>query len=796
MFIIFCSYAENFGQNINKKKINALKIDEAIKIDGDLSETAWGKAEIASDFATYSPTMNETPKQKTEVKILYGDDAIYFGVILYDNEPDKILSELSKRDEAGNTDLFYITLNPYNDGQNIFEFQVSSANVQIDIKKSASGNDTNWNAVWYSEVKITNFGWLVEIKIPYSAIRFSNAKEQIWGVNFWRKIRRIREVSSWNFVDRTFSQGSQAGEITNIKDIKAPFRLAFYPYTASYYEKNKDGDGFSYSLGMDIKYGISESFTLDMTLVPDFGQTSSDNKVLNLSPDETRYNENRQFFTEGTELFNKLGLLYSRRIGQEPSSYSSINDNFKDNEIVANPQITKLLNATKVSGRTKNNLGIGILNAMTENTYASLKDTLTDKERDTLSEPFTNYNIIVLDQSIGKNSYINFTNTNVFKPKTDKIANVSGLGFKFMDKKNIYGFRGKFVGSMQKNMSDNDKDGFLANLNIGKYNGNVAFEYNLDMMDNNYNPNHFGYLSRNNNITHKIYSKFGIYEPTDLFLDASIDGFIQHSSLYEPYRFTEMYLYLHFQTTLHNHLSLSLDVDWKPKERNDYFEARTKEITVFKRPEQKWISGWFSSDYRKKFALDGYFGYLKSDFKNSFWFSLSPIFRINDKISLKHSFYSDNDEGDKGYVEKSDDNIIFGERDVRVITNTLTSTFVYNNKVSFSLKLRHYWSEVIYNQYFKLNDKGYLDVLEKNYEADRNLNIWNIDLVYSWNFSAGSFLSIVWKNEIYNNNNDINKDILYNFNKTMEASQMNSFSIKLSYYLDYNYLKNINKNFI
>ncbi len=790
LFIMFFFFYLNvFGQNKNKKQISALRISEKIIIDGDLSELSWNKTNSAKNFKTNSPTMNENANQKTEVKILYDDNAIYFAAILYDTEPDKILKELSKRDSYNNTDLFTITLNTYNDGQNIFNFKVTASNVQLDIKNSANSNDVNWNVVWESEVKITNFAWIVEIKIPYSAIRFPAKKEQTWGVNFWRTIRRIREVSSWNFVDRAFSSGSQAGEIINLKNIKAPFRLELFPYLSANYLKKNKSDAFSYSGGLDLKYGISESFTLDMTLIPDFGQTASDNKILNLTPYETHYSENRQFFTEGTELFNKLGLFYSRRIG-EKSSY--IENNYHQNEIVKNPKETKLLNSTKISGRTKNNLGIGIFNATTENSYSTLKDTLTGIERDTLAEPLTNYNVIVLDKSFGKNSYLNFTNTNVFKHETENIKNVFGTGFKFLDKKNIYGINGKIAFSSENDTvkSTENKSGFFTNLNIGKHYGNLYYNYNFEIIDDNYTHNAMGFLFKNNQIYNSFYIKYNIFEPTKYFLNYSIDFNFRNESLYKPRRFTKTAISISSNIKFHNHLTLNFNINTEPQEMRDYFEAREDGV-VFKKPARHWISSWFSSDYRKIFALDGYWGILNSNFKNSFWFGLTPICRVNDKFSFRHSFAFDNDKGERGYVT-NDDNIIFGKRDIKAIINTFNTTFVFNNKSFLSIKLRYYWKEVIHEKFYILNKNGYLDDYLHSENEDMNVNIYNFDLSYSWNFAAGSFITLVWKQEIFNDINDKNKDIIYNFKNTiLDESQSNFLSIKISYYLNYNSIKKL-----
>src|SRR5690349_11444373 len=194
---------------------------------------------------------------------------------------------------------------------------------------------------------------------------------------------------------------------------------------------------------MDVKYGINESFTLDATLIPDFGQVVSDNIINNLSPFEVRFQENRPFFTEGTELFNKSGLFYSRRVGDVPSGYYDVKylpDSDPNMEVIKNPGSTQLYNAIKFSGRNRKKLGIGIFNAITAPMHAIVRNKTTKEETKILTEPLANYNIVVLDQAFGGRSYITFTNTNVMREGTARDANVSAFDVALYNKKNTHAF--------------------------------------------------------------------------------------------------------------------------------------------------------------------------------------------------------------------------------------------------------------------------------------------------------------------------------------------------------------------
>ena len=236
---------------------------------------------------------------------------------------------------------------------------------------------------------------------------------------------------------------------TDLENIKPPLRLQFQPYFsvyANHYPSNIPGTkNLTSSLngGMDVKYGISQALTLDMTLIPDFGQVKSDNTVLNLTPFEVKYNENRSFFTEGTELFNKGSLFYSRRVGGVPLHYDDVYNNLGPNEtVISNPQTSRLINATKVSGRLQNGLGIGFFNAVTAKTYAEVEDD-NHVRRKIETNPLTNYNIMILDQTLKHNSSVSLINTNVWRSGSDYDANVTAALFDLNDKTNTWNLGGK-----------------------------------------------------------------------------------------------------------------------------------------------------------------------------------------------------------------------------------------------------------------------------------------------------------------------------------------------------------------
>jgi len=799
VILVFFCFNNSLHSQITKKSLTITRVSTPIVIDGVLDDDGWKSATVAKDFIQFKPYNGINPSQKTEVRILYDDDAIYFGAIMFDSSPDSIMKGFAGRDRFYdiNSDYFMIDICPFNDGLYSFSFKISASGVQGDEKISNDDGDSNWDAVWKSNVKITEQGWIAEIKIPYSAIRFPKRDEQLWGVNFWRHNRRNREWSTWNFVDSKIENTlSQTGEIKGMRNILPPFRLSLSPFVSAYAEKNPDNNKFAYLFngGMDIKYGINESFTLDMTLIPDFGQVQSDDILLNLSPYEIRYSEKRQFFTEGTELFNKGGIFYSRRIGSSPVNYELVEDSLKDGErIVENPSVTQLINATKLSGRTKNGLGIGIFNATTSNTYATIADS-NDLERKFLTQGATNYNLIVFDILLKNNSFISFINTNVSREKDGYSANVTATDFKLANKKNSYAIVGKGNISQKYNSLFKPDFGHKYYISLNKISGNFRFELTQLAESENYDPNDMGYLSQNNEFSNYLELEYEIFEPFWKILDFSCDISVVHTSLYVPRKYSNFGVNLGSYLTTKKHLSLGLNGDIIPFETHDYYESRNPG-QVFIRPASYELDFFFSSDYGKKFALDGSYGFRNYDSdKFSYWYDISPRFRINDKIMLIYEFCKETTNNGIGYVTTITDSLLnrtiqFGKRNHNITTNTLSASYILNNKSSLSFRLRHYWSNVEYMKYYKLNEDGYLDNSNYAESHDINFNIFNIDLVYTWQFTPGSEISIVWKNMIFSNSDVIEQDFFDNFNNTIQSPQTNSFSVKILYYLDYQNLK-------
>jgi hypothetical protein len=388
---------------------------EAPTVDGRLDDTAWQAATPLTGFVQMRPSPGEAATERTEVRVLYDDQAIYVGMRMYDRTPEEVAAQLGRRDASGiHSDWAHVIIDSYHDRRTGFRFSVNPRGVMKDVLHfDDHSEDVNWDAVWEAAAVRDEEGWTAELRIPLSQLRFSPATEEtemVWGINFGREIARRGEWSWWSPVlPTTGGMVSQSGELHGLRDLRPGRRLEVLPYSVArltrapgeaanpFHSANDPG----VALGGDVRYGLTSELTLSATFNPDFGQVEADPSQVNLSGLESFFSEKRPFFLEGSNIFrfgigtddgSGEGLFYSRRIGrvpqrsvQAPSSY------------VSAPDVTRILGAGKVSGKTANGWTVGLLNAVTapeEARIAAFDGTRTT----TPVEPLTNYSVMSLSR--------------------------------------------------------------------------------------------------------------------------------------------------------------------------------------------------------------------------------------------------------------------------------------------------------------------------------------------------------------------------------------------------------------
>lgn len=797
IFTLFTAFTSGAMVKNPNLTANATRIVAAPKIDGLLDDPCWENAGVITGFSQWDPEYGNPATQKSVVFIVYDNEAIYVGARLFDTASDSILRQLGNRDDDGlNADWFGVQLDTYYNQLDAYTFRVYASGVQIDRTFS----DYTYDAVWQSHVSILDDGWLVEMKIPYSAIRFPKQSEQTWGLQVERYIRRNREHDVWALGVRGVpNQMVYWGTLQGMRNIKPPLRLSLTPYfsLAGQYDQSVEElsaqYAYSFGGGADLKIGINESYTLDMTLFPDFSQVKSDDKVKNLSAFEVVYSEQRPFFTEGVDLFTRGGLFYSRRIGGTPKEFYNVPDWIDSTDIlVENPSQTKLLNATKISGRGKNGLALGFLNAITNNTYAEV-EAVNGNTREILTDPFTNYNIVVADQALKNNSSAYVINTSVIRSDNYNDANVTGAGINLLNTQNtlrlnVSGALSHVFEFDEEAARHNPITGYKYYISAGKVSGNFQYTAYRSVKSDDYDDNDLGITHQNNFVNNGVNLSYRIFDP--FWKVRSFNSYLQISreTDFRSYKNINTNIRVGAGATWMNYLGTWVNVNNSILERYDYYDPREEGRFII-RPGYSNASIGFSTDYRNPLAFDGNI-WLGFDPKGYFGRSLmiSPRMRLTDQLFFDYTFSLSVADNFKGYVSVADStgDIIYGNRITESYENSMSGRYIFKNNLSLGLWMRHYWFKGTYNEYYILNQEGRLDPNDYYTENnDFNFNTFNVDLVFNWEFAPGSNLSVVWKNSIAQDDPAVVVDFFDNFKQTLQADQLNQISLKLLYYLDY-----------
>jgi hypothetical protein len=792
------------------KLTEASKINVGIKIDGKLDEAGWTNIKPINDFIVAYPDFGKAPTKKTEVRIAYDNTALYIAAIMYDDAKN-IRRQLTQRDgiERQDCDIFTIGLDTYLDRQNAFTFQVSAAGVQGDARQSSSnGSDISWDAVWQSAVSIQADKWIAEIKIPFSAIRFAKKDVQSWGLQLTRFLRGINESDTWSPQDPNKDGNiNQWGSLTALTNIVPPLRLSFLPYLSGGVKQSPITNGkkteFLKSGGMDVKLGLSESFTVDVTLVPDFAQVQSDNVFLNLTPFEVRFNDFRPFFTEGTELFNKAGLFYSRRIGAEPDGAGAVLDFATKNPnytIDKNPGITRLYNATKLSGRTKNNLGIGFFNAITAPMQARLTNNITKGDTTIITEPLTNYNILVFDQALKNRSSFTLTNTNVLRKNNNRNANVTGIDLSIFDKANNYNFSASGKYSNIWGTTEN-YDGFKAEISGGKVSGKWQYAAGVNIESDEYDPNDLGLLFNNNSFEQFAELSLNYNNPTKKYLKHRYQISVNNSYLYKPFNWNSVELNASAFFLFKNFWDVSFNLNTQPIDQVDFFESRTPGLRL-NRFSYAYLGINGSSDSRKKLYVGWTIGGAESRVKDDPFFNLklNTRFRFSNRFQMSVDYARESDKGQWGYsfrdtvstLVKDYNDPIIAFRNVKTTNLILSAQYSFTPRMNWTIRMRHNWTNLTNRSFHKLRADGNWNDIAFVNGKNRNFNVFNVDMFYTWDFKWGSRLTLGWKNAL-GGNVSLNPYTNTNYTKNLGAMftnpHSNEVTLKIVYFLDYLDLK-------
>jgi len=553
------------------KQTEAIRLTQTVEIDGRLLEQVWQRPSIG-DFTQKDPDEGKPSTQKTEVWICYDDEALYVGARLYDTTPDSIVSRIGRRDADLSADWFYVGIDSYYDRRTGFYFGVYAGGTIADgTLFNDSWDDDSWDGVWTSATTIDEGGWNVEMKIPYSQLRFPRQDAYVWGVNFGRNIERRKEESFYIMVPKSESGWvSRFADLVGIRDINPPQRLEVLPYVATTAEFTQhetgdpfnDGSKFLQNAGADVKIGIGSDFTLNATMNPDFGQVEVDPAVVNLTQFETFFQEKRPFFIEGSNFFSSYGFggannnwgfnfgtpdfFYSRRIGRAPQGDVS-HDGFQDV-----PRNTTILGAAKFFGKPAGGWSVSSLHAVTEREYADV-DSSGVRFSDVV-EPLTYYGVTRALREFGEGQHalgaittttVRDLNRPYLKSDFNRTAYAAGLdGWTTLDDNSMWVLTGWFAGTRVEGSTDQiasvqrsaihyyqrpDADhkeldsartslsGYGGRIALNKQKGNWYLNTAFGLHSPGFELNDLGFLFRSDIINGHIVTGYRWYEPDQVF---------------------------------------------------------------------------------------------------------------------------------------------------------------------------------------------------------------------------------------------------------------------------------------
>lgn len=636
----------------SSKSVNAFKLSNTINFDGLLTEAIWNKPSTNS-FTQRDPEEGEPATEQTEVWVAYDESNLYVAARLYDSQADKIDKSLARRDSWQVSDWFTFYIDPYLDRKTGYYFAVNAGGTVRDgVFYNDSWNTDSWDGIWQAQTSVDGDGWTVEMKIPFSQLRFNHAEEMTWGVNFKREVKRLKETSYFVMVPKEESGFvSHFATLEGITGVEAKQRIEVLPYIvqkAQYliHDENDPfykGNQYRTTFGADAKIGIGTNLNLDLTVNPDFGQVEVDPAVLNLSAFETFFPEKRPFFIEGNNIFGfgyggansnwgfnfgNPDLFYSRRIGRSPQGP------IPDNDYADYPSETAILGAGKLTGKIGDSWSVGALSAVTERTFAEYE---YNGERNQVEvEPLTHYGVLRTQKEINDGAQgLGFIFTSVNRDlQTDALrerlsdqAYTFGVdGWTMLDDDETYVINGYVIGShttgskeyltriqkrpyryfqrpdatyMTLDTNRTSLSGIYSRVMLNKQKGNFYLNSALGVVSPGFENNDLGFQWMADRINGHTVMGYRWYDPDSLFRQKWV--YVSHARTYDFEGNNQMNLiWGRLGAEFLNYYNVGMNFSYN-------FESFTKTLTrggpLMINPSHYYASIWASSDSREKLIV-------------------------------------------------------------------------------------------------------------------------------------------------------------------------------------------------
>ncbi|MCY1720020.1 DUF5916 domain-containing protein [Prolixibacteraceae bacterium Z1-6] len=828
-----------------KRAYYATRTELVPKIDGKLDDECWQKVGYwDGGFIQQQPRQAKPPSQETEIKILYDDKYLYFAIVAYDNEPEKMSPLLGPRDDYTVGDIAGIALDSYNDKQTAFEFNLTSAGQKVDLMHMGEyGWDFNWNAVWDGKTSVGDSAWYAEMRVPFTQIRFANKEEHIWGMHIWRYIYRLSEESQWKLIPIDAPAMVYIfGELRGIKDIPYKRNFEVMPYGSAKYLPEAS-DKWKNGFGVDGKIGVTSNFTLDYTFNPDFGQVEADPSELNLTSYEIFYDEKRPFFLEGNSILEYNSgndmLFYTRRIGHAPSFEPDYSE--EDGENMSTPDNTTIINALKLTGKNRKGLSVGFVNSVTAREEATIT-TANDKITEAV-EPFTNYTIGRVKQDLNNGSTVlggiftstirnikdenlefltgnslvggldfehNWQNRKYYVAAKSFVSNINGseTSIARLQRNSRHYYQREDADHLEYDPTKTNLSGWGGEVAGGKRSGKFVYSGELEWRSPGVDLNDVGYLRQADYIAEDFDVQYRVNKPRGILLNYSVKLSQGHKWSYGGENIwddMDVYIKIRFK----NYWRFNFLVD------RVFNEINTRELRggpSLRIDGTNTVRVSLQTNSQKNLMLALNKNYIRNDDNISKEDSYS--FLVNWQVSNRfllstESVFANENNNNQFLRYKSIDNkrkYVVGLLDRQTFYTTLRAEYFITPELSLQYYGSPYVSTGQFLDYRKVVDSKSYDLTER-YEdltvdggllMDENNNVYHdfndegsfdftfqefrSNFVARWEYKTGSTLYFVWTNNRWQYPDEYSTSIFDALKGIKKAKSENAFMIKLSYW--------------
>lgn len=798
--LLFCAALGRAGDN--PRSVRAIPVTIPPRVDGDLGDECWKSAEPASDFIQRDPEEGKEASERSEIRVVYDQDALYFGCMFYDSDPEKIVARLTRRDDEVESDWASIRIDSYHDQQTCVEFTFNPAGVKVDILEydDANRDDDSWDPVWDLRTAITSRGWTAEIRIPFSVLRYRSSGDDTstatWGINFLRHISRKQEDERWAFTPKSQSGFvSRFGHLTGLTNLPEPRRLEVLPFVTSKQSYSPpaalqaNSRQFLGNAGVDLRYGLSSNFLIDATFNPDFGQVEADPAVLNLSTFETFYPEKRPFFIEGTQFirFSTFGgdfgpgMFYSRRIGR---AISDREIGVPDGGVIVDaPKATTILGAAKLSGKTNGGLSVGALEAVTQEENATVRDALGVESRQLL-EPLAHYQVVRIRQDLAGNSNVGAIITSVAKESRTP-AFTNGYDWNIKLDTNTYTIDGFVALSRSIDFSGERANGSAGKLNIGRIAGKhwlwsvsgdyTSNRYNIDDLGFFFSPDDWGNVGT---LTYKEDAPASVVRNYSISATAHFRQNFESINLVREGRLGSGMLFSNYWS-----LSTGFDVD-----AGLYDQYETHGYGLYSKIPAYSASLNLSGDSRdavvwrlgERFNWDNRFKRdeaieLGVNVRPASWMQWDVDAQV-EKVRNQQAWFDT--------IEVSGEaKNIFGDRNTDQVNVTIRGTVTFTPDITLQMYSQVFLAKGHYENFRQL--VGTSDFTTPDHygrQPDFNRQEFNLNVVLRWEYFPGSTLFLVWSQARDDRQSDYFTSIGSDVHGTFQIPPSNVLLLKVSYW--------------